>query len=148
VIVGIIVLLTAIPFELRRIPKNFMTNDDQSQFNIEVRTPEGTSLEATQMILARVCRDVRKLEGVKYTVTSTADTEQRISNVGAVFVKLVDPWKRSFAQDQVMDYIRKQVMPKYDAENLRSSVVHIAAISGTGSQAAIQYTSAAGHEKA
>ncbi len=140
VVLTMIALLSAIPFEARIIPKNFMANDDQSQFNIEVRTPEGTSLDATQVILARIARDVRKLEGVKYTVTSTADTEQRISNVGAVFVKLIDPWKRSFAQEEIMDYIRKQVMPKYDQENLRSSVAHIAAIAGSGSQAAIQYT--------
>lgn len=140
VVVTMIALLAAIPFEAKLIPKNFLPNDDQSQFGIEVRSPEGTSLEATQMILARVARDVRKLEGVKYTVTSTADTEQRISNVGEVFVKLVNPWDRSFAQDEVMDYIRKNVLPKYDAEKLRASVTHIAAIAGSGSQAAIQYT--------
>ncbi len=140
VVLIMIALLGSIYFEAKIIPKNFMANDDQSQFNVEVRTPEGTSLDATQMILARVARDVRKLEGVKYTVTSTAETEQRISNLGTVFVKLVNPWERSFAQNEVMDYIRKQVLPKYDAEKLRTSVMQIAAIAGSGSQAAVQYT--------
>ncbi len=140
VVLVMIALLVSIYFEVKIIPKNFMSNDDQSQFNVEVRTPEGTSLDATQMILARVARDVRKLEGVRYTVTSTAETEQRISNLGTIFVKLVNPWERSFAENEVMDYIRKNVLPKYDADKLRTSVVPIAAIAGGGSQAAIQYT--------
>ena len=140
VVLCMILLLGSVYFEAKILPKNFMPADDQSQFEVEVRAPEGTSLEATQMILARIARDVRRLEGVRYTVTSTAETEQRITNLGTVFVKLVNPWDRAFAQEEMMDYIRKEILPKYAAEKLRTSVAHIAAIAGGGSQAAIQYT--------
>jgi HAE1 family hydrophobic/amphiphilic exporter-1 len=140
VVLCMILLLGSVYFEAKVLPKNFMPADDQSQFQVEVRTPEGTSLDATQMILARIARDVRKLEGVRYTVTSTAETEQRITNLGTVFVKLVNPWERAFAQEEIMDYIRREILSKYKAEKLRASVAHIAAIAGDGTPTSIQYT--------
>ena len=44
--------------------KNFLPADDQSQFNVLVRTPEGTSLAATTNMAERIAREVRELPGV------------------------------------------------------------------------------------
>lgn len=133
-----IALLATIPYEFKLLPKNFVPNDDRSEFQIEVRTPEGTSLEATQLLLARIARDVRQLEGTKYTVTSIADTAQRIANLGTIYVRLADASERQFAQDEVMDYIRKNLLPKYESEHLRVSLAEVAQIAA-GSTAMIQY---------
>ena len=42
--------------------QNFLPDDDQSEFEVKVRAPEGTSLEATFVILDRISRDVRRLQ--------------------------------------------------------------------------------------
>lgn len=134
-----IVLLATIPFQLKHLRKNFMADDDQSEFQLSVRTPEGTSLEATQLLMGRIARDVRQFNGVKYTVASTADTEQRTPNLGTIYIRLSDPDQREFTQLAFMDYLRKNLLPRYATENLRVSVEPIAAISGGGRYTTIQY---------
>ena len=42
--------LATMPFVVKPIPKNFLPADDESQFQVTARAPEGTSLEATQAI--------------------------------------------------------------------------------------------------
>ena len=69
-------------------PKNFLPDDDMSEFEVKVRAPEGTSLEATFVLLDRISRDVRRLGGVEYTLTSVADSDQRIANEGTIYVRM------------------------------------------------------------
>lgn len=123
VVVSSILLLATVPLQMKMIPTNFIPDEDESEFLIQVRAPEGTSLEATQLLVAEVARDVRRLNGIAYTVASSADTEQRIANVGNVLVHLVEPDQRSFSQAEVMDFIRKELVPKYSARDLRVSVM-------------------------
>ncbi len=139
VVLVCIALLASIPPQLKLVRKNFLPDDDQSQFQVSIRAPEGTSLDATQLIVARIARDVRGLGGVRYTIASTADTEQQQPNLGTIFVQLVDMGERQFTQEELMDYIRKNLLPKYEADKLRVSVTPIAAISGSGPMATIQY---------
>ncbi|MCA1639757.1 MAG: efflux RND transporter permease subunit, partial [Acidobacteria bacterium] len=44
--------------------KNFLPVDDQSQFEISVRAPEGYSLGATSQLLERIATDIRKTRAV------------------------------------------------------------------------------------
>lgn len=132
--------LFSVPVLMKNVRKNFLPDDDQSEFQINVRAPEGTSLEQSQAIIARMAREVRQLNGVEYTIASVADTDQQIANSGSVYVRLIDDNRRSFDQFQLMNYVRKEVMPHYAAEKLRTSVTPIAAISGGGNaNAAIQF---------
>ena len=50
--------------------KNFVPVDDQSQFNVLVRTPEGTSLAATTNIVEHVAQEIRQLPGVQHTLAT------------------------------------------------------------------------------
>ena len=43
--------------------KNFLPVDDQSQFEVSVRTPEGSSLGATAQQLEQIAREIRKMDG-------------------------------------------------------------------------------------
>ena len=40
-------MLALVPTLMGHVRKNFLPDDDQSEFEIKVRAPEGTSLEAT-----------------------------------------------------------------------------------------------------
>jgi HAE1 family hydrophobic/amphiphilic exporter-1 len=87
-----------------------------------------------------MARDVRKLNGVRYTIASVADDEQRTANKGTIYVRLVGISERSFSQAEVMGFVRAHVLPAYGAEHLRMSVNPAAEFSGGGSSNAdVQY---------
>jgi HAE1 family hydrophobic/amphiphilic exporter-1 len=139
VVLTCVALLALVPLEVKYAAKNFLPDDDRSEFQIDVRAPEGTSLEATAVILSRIARDVRALEGVEYTVMSVAGSQQRIANEGSVYVRLVDGPERTYSQFEMMDYIRKSLLPRYADQNLRMSVNESDAIDMGASNAAVQY---------
>ena len=56
--VAVIVLLSSVPLFMA-VDKNFINNDDQSEFEINLRAPEGTSLESTEVITNRVATAIR-----------------------------------------------------------------------------------------
>jgi len=112
--------LGSIPILVKNVNKNFLPADDQSDLFVDVRAPEGTSLEATRLILQRIATDLRGLDGVEYTVMTAG--ESNASNYGSVYVRLVKVQGREYTQFEMMDHIRKQLLPKYKNENLRTSV--------------------------
>ncbi|HBF33879.1 TPA: AcrB/AcrD/AcrF family protein, partial [Candidatus Sumerlaeota bacterium] len=133
-------LIATIPTTFRHVRKNFIPDDDQSEFQISVRTPEGTSIEATQVILARIAREVRTINGIKYTIASVADSDQHTANDGNIYVRMVEMDQRKFGELEMMNFVRKEVIPKFASEHLRTSVTPIASISGGGmSSADVQY---------
>jgi HAE1 family hydrophobic/amphiphilic exporter-1 len=112
--------------------KDFLPKNDESQFEVSLRAPEGTTLEQTELIATRVGRELKRLPGVAYTVVLVGDDAQRTANLGKVFVKLADVRKRQQSQFEIMNRVRKAVLPKFAAENLRTSVSQVEAISGGG----------------
>ena len=56
--VAVLVLLSSVPLFMIA-NKNFMPQDDQSEFEINLRAPEGTSLESTEVLTNRVADAVR-----------------------------------------------------------------------------------------
>ncbi len=136
VVLTVILLLLSVPVLFSKIGKNFMPTDDQSEFQLTIRAPEGTSLEASEIIVSRIAREIRKLAGIAYTVSSVADNEQQIANLGNIYVRMTDVHERKFNQSQMIDYIRKNILKKFENQNLRMSITEISPISGGGMSAA------------
>ena len=113
--------LAALPVLFRVIPKDFIPDEDSSEFQLSVLAPEGTSLEATQVLTARIARDIRRLDGVRYTIASVADTEERNPYQGTVYVRLVNLADREYGQLEMMDFVRQKILPDYTSDHLRSS---------------------------
>ena len=57
--------------------KNFLPQDDQSQYNVLVRTPEGTSLAATTDVAERIAQEIRKLPGVAHTLMTAGGSADK-----------------------------------------------------------------------
>jgi HAE1 family hydrophobic/amphiphilic exporter-1 len=112
--------------------KDFLPKNDESQFEVSVRAPEGTRLEQTELIATRIGREIRRLPGVAYTVVLVGDDAGQTANLGKVFVKLDDVRRRSRSQYELMDQVRRSILPSFAAEHLRSSVSQVEAISGGG----------------
>ena len=128
---SVVALVSIVPLFMA-VGKDFLPKNDESQFEVSVRTPEGTTLEQTELIATRIGREVKKLPGVAYTVVQVGNDERRTANLASIFVKLQDIRKRQTSQFAIMDQVRKVVLPTFAAEKLRTSVSQVAAISGGG----------------
>jgi multidrug efflux pump subunit AcrB len=89
----------------------FLPPNDEAQFEIYLQTPEGTTLEATTLIAERLARKTRQIGEVDSTLVTVADGDQRQANVGKVYVHLINPELRVRAQEDVMEEVRKTVLP-------------------------------------
>ena len=140
--------LASMPFTVKPIPKNFLPDDDESQFQVTARAPEGTSLEATADIARKIALDVRKQKEVEYTVITIGGSGQSAArNNASVFVRLkpigtrgeVDGKERS--QADLITYTRTNIVPKFAADQLRTTVGPAGGIGGGGgAQGDVAYT--------
>ena len=138
--IAILVLLSSVPlFMLAN--KNFLPSDDQSEFEVGLRAPEGTSLDATEIIANRLAARIRTLPEVAYTLVSVADDPARTQNAGTVYVRLTPVEDRGRDQFEIMNEVRAKVLPEIATANLRTGVRPVATIGGGGNQnAEIQFT--------
>jgi HAE1 family hydrophobic/amphiphilic exporter-1 len=121
------------------LPKGFLPKNDEAQFQVEIRTPEGTSLAATQIIADRLARDLRAWPEVITTQLTIGDNQQKTPNLAQIYVRLVPPDRRTVTQDQLQDRFRRELAPKLPKE-YRVSASQVAAFgAGTFSTATVQY---------
>lgn len=118
--------------------KNFLPDEDESQFGITLRAPEGVSLEATRIIAGRVAADIEQMPEVLYAVTTIGDDAQQTQNLATVYVKLVPPSERKDTQQELTIIARERTHKFAEEHNLRIQVGPIPAFSGGGPAAAIQ----------
>jgi len=136
VVVSIAALASIKPL-IDNVNKNFMPQDDLSEFEVSIRAPEGTSLEATQLIVSRIARDVQALQGVEYTESSAGGRDA--SNEGEVDVGLVDVEDRAYTQFELMKHIREKILPAYNKEYTLRTSVNAGGQGGGGGGSALQY---------
>jgi HAE1 family hydrophobic/amphiphilic exporter-1 len=142
VVACVIVIVSIVPLFMF-VGKNFLPVDDQAQFELNVRAPEGYSLANTSNLAERIAADVRKLSGVTDTLVTIGGGQQEQVNVASIYVKLVPIGERKISQQALMVRARNEVLAKYLKQypgQLRTSVQQVAAISGGGFRNAdIQY---------
>jgi HAE1 family hydrophobic/amphiphilic exporter-1 len=132
---AVLVLLSSVPLFMIA-NKNFMPYDDQSEFEINLRAPEGTSLEQTEVITNRIANTVReRLPEVDYTLVTIGGDPAKTRNLGNIYVRLKPIEARARDQFALMGIIRNQILPPL-AANLRTSVQPVATIGNGGSQSA------------
>jgi HAE1 family hydrophobic/amphiphilic exporter-1 len=130
--------LCGIPPMMKRVQKSLIPPTEEAQFQVTLRTPEGSSLESTDLVAERVARDIRRLPGVEYTLMTIGDNNQRTRNAGSIYVRLSDPSLRTETQEVIMDRVRREIVPNYPLE-LRLNVLLVPAFSTGQSSANVQY---------
>src|SRR5262249_35824062 len=130
------VILSIVPLFMF-VGKNFLPQDDQSQYNVLIRTPEGTSLAATTNLAERIAQDVRGLPGVSHTLMTAGGSADKSVNNASIYVKLSDIEARTLSQQQLMQRTR-ELMRKYPPE-IHTGVELVSTIGGNQSNAEIQY---------
>jgi HAE1 family hydrophobic/amphiphilic exporter-1 len=134
VLACVVVIASIIPLFMF-VGKNFLPVDDQAQFEINVRAPEGFSLPATSTLAERIATDLRSLPGVTDTLTTIGGGQQEQVNVASIYVKMTPIEERKVSQQALMVRARNEVLGKYlklYPGQLRTSVQQVAAISGGG----------------
>jgi HAE1 family hydrophobic/amphiphilic exporter-1 len=136
VALSFLVVISIVPLFLA-VPINFMPQDDRSEFQVSIRAPEGTSLAATDNIVERIARDIRKLPGVEATLANIGGGRQEEVNAGSIYVRLVPLEERNINQREVMLQARS-ILANYP--DLRTSVTTpMGAGSSNFAQADVQF---------
>ena len=137
---AVLILLTSIPLFIVA-DKNFLPNDDQSEFEVGIRAPEGTSIDSTEILANRIAAGIRALPEVDYTLVTIADDPAGTQNSGTIYARLKPLNARARDQFAVMNDVRANIVPKFAASNVRTGVRPVATIGGGGNQnAEIQFT--------
>lgn len=123
---------------MKKVQKALLPANEEAQFQVTLRIPEGSSLAATDIAAERVARDIRRLDSVEYTLMSIGDNDQRTQNLASIYVRLKDPALRAESQQAVMDRVRQELLPKYTS-TMRMAVLEVPAFNTGQSSANIQY---------
>ena len=129
VLACVLVVVSIIPLFMY-VGKNFLPVDDQSQFEVAVRADEGSSLQATTVLMERIANDIRKLGGVRDTLITVGGGQQSVVNSGTIYVRLSDIGEREKSQEELMIDAR-ELLKKYPSD-LRTAVQQVQAFSGGG----------------
>jgi len=109
--------------------KNFLPVDDQSQFEVSVRAPEGFSLGASAQTMERIASRLRQMPGVTDTLVTVGGGQAQVVNNGTIYVKLSDIADRDKSQEIMMSDARTILA---DYPELRTGVQQVQAFSGGG----------------
>jgi hydrophobe/amphiphile efflux-1 (HAE1) family protein len=137
VVVSLVTLATAVPL-LGSVPKGFLPKSDDAEFEINVRLPEGTSIDATVVAAERMARDVRGVHSVESTMVTIGDNNERAPNLARIYVKLTPPEARKESQFDVMETIRATVVAR-QPKNFVIDVSEVPMFSGGSKQANVAY---------
>lgn len=120
--------------------KNFLPDEDESQFVVAVRASEDRSLSATQKLIEEIATDIRtNVPNVDDTVVTVGNDLQQTQNKGDILVRLtpIDKRKGKQTQSDLMAIVRTKILPKYP-KDLRTLVSPPNAFGG-GAQAGLQF---------
>jgi hydrophobic/amphiphilic exporter-1 (mainly G- bacteria), HAE1 family len=133
VLVVLVVLSTPVLFSI--VGKDFVTKDDQSEFEVAITLPEGYSLSRADAVFNQLEGKLRRLRGVTHTFIVIGDTTGRITRGqgdvtrGTIYCRLVDLKDRGYTQAEVMSEARALLA---DYPDLRAAVQDVAAIQSAG----------------
>jgi len=117
---------------------DFLPPNDEAQFEVYIQAPEGTTLEATTLVAERLARKIRDYPEVDSTLVTIADGDQRQSNVGKIYARMTDPETRVRDQAEVMELVRKDILPHVPA-GMRVAVQQVNDFSLGGQNAVVSY---------
>ncbi len=131
VMVGIftVTVLMTIPMAML-VGTDFFAADDQSEFEIVIRTADGTSLTGTDAAIQNIEKEAWNLRGVRHVLsTINGGGTSGVTN-GSVYVALADLAERDFSQFDVMDDARRMMQEKFPG--LRAAVQSVNGVGGGG----------------
>ena len=126
VIVGVALATFAMTFPLNAmVGRDWIPPDDQSEFNVSMNWPEGTSVEATARLAQEIADRYKEIPEVEFV--NPFIHEAAISGHNHIYVRLVDVTERKASNLDVAAKVRK-INAEY--KNLRSKIIIPSALGG------------------
>lgn len=119
------------PWIAKQVRTNMMAQDDRGEFEINIKTPPGYSLAATDAATRQIEDEIRPLPGVAHLLTLVGSTVGESVTRASIIVKLQEYDQRTISQQEVMALAREKVSA---FKQLRVSVDNILPISNSGVQ--------------
>jgi HAE1 family hydrophobic/amphiphilic exporter-1 len=137
-------VLASIPTLWKMLPYNFLPEEDESQFQISIEAPRGTSLEATRQMVRKVDSQLRKVPEVKYTLLTVGGSGfgPGSANEANIYVGLKPVEEREAAQADVIQRVRRRLGRQMRMMGLDARVSPINSfgiLGGRGGGGRIQY---------
>jgi len=122
----------------QRIGKDFIPKDDTSEFMVVLTMPEGSSLEASSAMAARIEGHLRELRGVERLFTSigAARGGDDVTEV-QIYVQVIDIEQRDYPLEAVQKQAREALRPYPD---LRPSVQDLGGMGGGGRRTQLAFS--------
>ncbi|WAS92519.1 efflux RND transporter permease subunit [Nannocystis punicea] len=122
----------------QRIGKDFIPKDDTSEFMVVLTMPEGSSLEASSAMAARIEGHLRELRGVERLFTSigAARGGDDVTEV-QIYVQVTDIEHRDYPLEAVQKQARAALRPYPD---LRPSVQDLGGMGGGGRRTQLAFS--------
>ncbi len=117
----VLVLLSSVPL-FRVTAVNFTPEDDQSQFDVTLRAPEGTSLAAMDVLANRLGAAIRRIPEVDFTLITVAGDTAGTQNTASMLVRLHPIEARDRDQFAIMGEVRDTILPAFRDAGLRTAV--------------------------
>jgi len=138
VLLTLVVLVSIAPLGAA-VNKNFLPEDDESQFEVVVRAPEGWTLDATNRFGTHLAEEIRQLPGMDYTIVTVGDDPQHTPNRFTIFGKMVDLDKRSISQQAMQVKVRNTILSRYAYLGLQTQVGAVSEFGGSGGFQPVDY---------
>ncbi len=117
----VLLLLSSVPL-FRVTAVNFTPEDDQSQFEVSLRAPEGTSLAAMDLMANRLGAATRQIPEVDFTLITVAGDTAGTLNTATMLVRLHPLEARQRDQFAVMAEVRERLLPELTKNGVRAAV--------------------------
>ncbi len=115
--------------------KDFMPQDDQSEFEVIIQTPEGFSLQRTDETFRAIEARLRQLPHVQHVMSTIGDVSGRLRagegpvTTGSMYFRLAELEDRPLSQLQIMSQARAALA---EFPDLRTSVQNVNVFVGGG----------------
>lgn len=100
-------------FLLKFVPVSFFPKEDRGEFTVNYLLPEGTSIEGTSVEAMLMVDAIQKFPGVRQVITSLAAGSDAKVNSARIYVQLLDKGERSFSQADMINRMRKELVPRF-----------------------------------
>ena len=135
VVCAILVTLSTVPMFLH-MGKDFLPIDDQSEFEIAVRMPVGSSLDGSSAMMREIESDIHTLPGIRNVLTTLGADSRRQVDRGSLLIELVPVDQRKESQFDIMTQARERLR-KY--RDLTIAVQPPAMFAGAGPNKDLQF---------
>ncbi|HKV46222.1 MAG TPA: efflux RND transporter permease subunit [bacterium] len=133
VVLTVLTLAAIVPLGAA-VNKNFLPEDDESQFEVVVRAPEGWTLGATDRFGTQLASEIRQLPGIDYTVVTVGDDPQNTPNRFTIFARMVNLNKRTLSQQAMEAKVRDTILPRYAYLGLQTQIEAVSDFGSGGFQ--------------